>query len=274
MISPGVKKENVVTLDRSSPLPLYYQLRNILLQQIESGALMPGDNLPTERELIDRYGVSRITVRQALNSLMADGLLYRQRGLGTFVRKSRIEQELSSLTGFSEEMVSRGLVPGARLISAETVEVDGAVAAKLSIAPGQRAFQMVRVRLADGEPMALDVNYTPADIGERLLHEDLEEALYTHFGKMGVELDWGDQAIQAAPADDLMAHHLGVKKGTPVLLMERVVCATDGRVVEYSRTAYRSDRYIYRVRLKRRKTTTVSGAQRRPAPAGTVPSLP
>ncbi len=242
-----------MALDRSSPLPLYYQLRNALLQQIESGSLVPGDTLPTERELIDRYGVSRITVRQALNSLTADGLLYRQRGLGTFVRRNRIEQELSSLTGFSEEMLSRGLFPSTRLISAETVTAGSAIAAKLSIAPGQKAFRMVRLRLADGEPMALDVSCVPADIGERLLKEDLEEALYTLLGRMGIELDWGDQAIKAAPADDLMAHHLGVKKGTPVLLMERVVSATDGRVIEYSRTAYRSDRYIYRVRLKRAK---------------------
>ncbi len=251
-----------MTLDRSSPLPLYYQLRNVLLQQIESGALVPGDSLPTERELIDRFGVSRITVRQALNSLMADGLLYRQRGLGTFVRKNRIEQELSSLTGFSEEMISRGLTPSARPISAEIVEADGDVAAKLSIAPGQKVFQLVRVRLADDEIVALDVDYLPADIGERLLKEDLAEALYTYFGRMGVELDWADQAIQAAPADELMAHHLGLRKGAPILLMERVVTATDGRVVEYSRTAYRSDRYIYRVRLKRAKNPSVNGAQR------------
>lgn len=242
-----------MALDRSSPLPLYYQLRNALLQQIESGSLVPGDTLPTERELIDRYGVSRITVRQALNSLTADGLLYRQRGLGTFVRKSRIEQELSSLTGFSEEMLSRSLVPSTRLISAEAVTADSALAVKLAIAPGQKAFRMVRLRLADGEPMALDVSCVPADIGELLLKEDLEEALYTLLARMGIELDWGDQAIKAAPADDLMAHHLGVKKGTPVLLMERVVSATDGRVIEYTKTAYRSDRYTYRVRLKRAK---------------------
>lgn len=248
-----------MTLDRSSPLPLYYQLRNVLLEQIESGSLVPGDTLPTERELIDRFGVSRITVRQALNSLMADGLLYRQRGLGTFVRRNRIEQELSSLTGFSEEMISRGLVPSARVISAEIVEADADVAAKLSIAPGQRVFRMVRLRLATGDPMALDLNYLPADIGERLLKEDLTEALYSLFGRMGVELDWADQAIQAAPADELMAHHLGVKKGTPVLLMERVVSATDGRVVEFSRTAYRSDRYIYRVRLRRGRGASSNG---------------
>jgi GntR family transcriptional regulator len=257
-----VKKENHVALDRSSPLPLYYQLRNALLQQIESGSLVPGDMLPAERELIERYGVSRITVRQALSSLMADGLLYRQRGLGTFVRQNRIEQELSSLTGFSEEMLSRGLVPGTKLISAETVTADSALAAKLSIAPGQMALQMIRLRLADGEPTALDISCVPSDIGERLLKENLEEALYTLLGRMGIELDWADQAIQAAPADDLTAHHLGVRKGAPVLLMERVVSATDGRVIEYSRTAYRSDRYIYRVRLKRATSPTPNGMYR------------
>ncbi len=251
-----------MTLDRSSPLPLYYQLRNVILQQIENGVLSPGDTLPAERELIDRYGVSRITVRQALNSLMADGLLYRQRGLGTFVRKSRIEQELSTLTGFSEEMIARGLVPGAKLISAEMVEADGVVAAKMQIAPGGRVFRLVRLRLADGEPVALDFNYLPVEIGERLQRENLEEALYTLFPKMGVELDWADQAIQAGPADELVAEQLGIKKGTPVLLMERVVSATDGTVVEYSRTSYRSDRYIYRVRLKRARAFVSNGGQR------------
>ncbi len=248
-----------MSLDRSSPLPLYYQLRNAILEQIESGILAPGDTLPTERELIDRYRVSRITVRQALSSLMADGLLYRQRGLGTFVRKSRIEQELSTLTGFSEEMIARGLVPGTRLISAEWVEADGAVAAKMRVEPGARIFRLVRLRLANGEPMAFDVNYLPTKIGEELQKENLEEALYTLFPKLGIELDWADQAIQAAAADELVAQHLSIKKGTPVLLMERVVSATDGRVVEYSRTSYRSDRYIYRVRLKRVNNRSVKG---------------
>jgi GntR family transcriptional regulator len=239
-------------LDRSSPLPLYYQLRAVLLQQIESGSLKPGDAIPPERELIDRYGVSRITVRQAVNSLMSDGLLYRQRGLGTFVRSNRIEQELSTLTGFSEEMVARGLTPGARLIFAGMVEPDATTAAKLRLLPDQKAFRLVRLRLADGESMALDVTCCPPDLGEKLLTEDLQGALYTLLEeKYGVELDQGDQAIEAALADEFLATHLGIKKGMPVLQMERVVYAVDGRPVEFSRTFYRADRYIYRVRLKR-----------------------
>ena len=111
-------------LDRASPVPLHVQLRSFLLQQIESGALKPGDAIPAERELVSRFGISRITVRQAIADLMAEGFLYRQHGRGTFVRSHKIEQELSTLTGFVEEMAARGLVPGAKLISAEMVDAD------------------------------------------------------------------------------------------------------------------------------------------------------
>ena len=241
-------------LDRASPLPLYFQLRTALLEQIENGTLKPGDTLPPERELIDRYRVSRITIRQAVNSLTADGLLYRQRGLGTFVRSDRIEQELSTLTGFSEEMMARGLNPGAKVISAEMVDPDAAVASKLRLRPDQKAFRMVRLRLADGEPMALDITHCPPDLGEKLLADDLQGALYTLLEeKYGVELDQGDQAIQATLADEFLAAHLGIKKGMPILQMERVVYSMDGRPVELSRTCYRADRYIYRVHLKRNR---------------------
>lgn len=250
-------------LDRASPLPLYFQLRTALLEQIENGTLKPGDTLPTEREMIDRYRVSRITIRQAVNSLMSDGLLYRQRGLGTFVRSDRIEQELSTLTGFSEEMTARGLNPGATVISAEMVDPDAAVVSKLRLRPGQKAFRMVRLRLADGEPMALDITHCPPDLGEKLLAEDLQGALYALLEeKYGVELDQGDQAIQATQADGFLAEQLGIKKGMPILQMERVVFAMDGRPVEFSRTCYRADRYVYRVHLRRNRNPRISTGPR------------
>ena len=247
-------------LQRSSPVPLYHQIRTLLLQQIESGRLKPGDAVPTERELIDRYGVSRITVRQALNSLAVDGLLYRQPGRGTFVRRSRIEQELASLTGFSEEMIARGLTPAARLISTTMLQPDAATATSLRLAPGQRVFHMVRLRLADREPMAVDVTYLPSDLGENLLKCNLDEALYALLEeKCGVELDWGDQAIEARLADDLTAKLLAIKKGMPILFMERVVYSVDGRPVEFTQTSYRADRYAYRVRLKRKPRAPSTG---------------
>ncbi len=255
-----------MALQRSSPVPLYHQLRILLLDQIESGELKPGDAIPTERELIERYGVSRITVRQALHSLTVDGLLYRQSGRGTFVRRSRIEQELANLTGFSEEMAARGLTPAARLLSAEMIDPDFAITSHLRLAPGQKAFRMVRQRIANGEPMALDVNYLPPDLGEKLLKDDLSQALYTLFEeKYGVEMDWGDQSIEAKLADEFTARYLGIKKGMPILYMERVTYTVSGRPIEVAQTSYRADRYAYRVRLKRKAKSSTY-----PQPASTT----
>lgn len=183
---------------------------------------------------------------------MGDGLLYRRRGRGTFVRRDRTEQELAMLTGFYEEMRMRGLNPGTRLVSAEMRKVDCGVAAKLRLGEGEKALKIVRVQLADGEPMALDISHFPPDLGEDLLKEKLEEAVYTLLEGQGVHLDWADQAIQSTLADEFTAQQLGVKKGIPVLLVERTVYSSDGRPVECTRAFYRADRYSYRVHLKRK----------------------
>lgn len=240
-------------LDRSSPVPLHFQLRSYLLQQIESGALKPGDAIPAERELVSRFGISRITVRQAIGDMMAEGFLYRQHGKGTFVRSHRIEQELSTLTGFVEEMAARGLTPGAKLISAEMVESDRKIAAALQIQPGDQALKILRVRLANGELMALEVTYYPADVGERLLKEDLEGGLWALLeDKFGIEIDWADETIGCVVPDETIARHLGCKKGTAVLVVERTTYTPDGRPMEWCRGYYRADRYSYRARLKRK----------------------
>ncbi len=251
-------------LDRSSPLPLYYQLRTLLLDRIENGDLRPGDLVPTERELIDCYGVSRITVRQAVNSLMADGLLYRQRGRGTFVRRNRIEQQLATLTDFYEEMADRGLTPSTRILSAEMIEPDGAVVAKLRLGGGEKALRLVRVQMGNDEPMALDISHFPSDLGERLLKEKPVRAIYAFLEGIGVELDWADQAIESTLADEFTARQLGIKRGMPVLLVERTVYSADGRPVEYTRAFYRADRYAYRICLNRKGL----------APSSLAPTIP
>jgi len=240
-------------LDRSNHVPLYVQLRSHLVQQVESGLLKPGDPVPTEMELMERYGVSRVTVRQAMGNLIDEGLLYRQQGIGTFVRRARIQQELGTLTGFSEEMVLRGLKPSTKLVSAEMVAADDLLSERLQIQTGEKVLRMVRIRLADGEPMALDISHCPNVIGERLLKEDLEQPLYTLFEeKIGIELERAQQIIESALADEFVAQHLCIQKGKPILRMERVAYSVDDLAVEYSKTFYRADRYSYRVSLKRK----------------------
>lgn len=239
-------------LDRSSPVPLYFQLRNLLLEEIESGAFKPGDAVPAERELIERYNVSRATVREAVSSLTAAGVLHRRHGLGTFVRGKRMEQELSRLTGLFEEMVARGLEPEVNLISAEMVKPDAVVAAKLRLSARERTLHVVRVWFVDGEPLCLGVDHFPEQFGEKLLKENLETALYGILErKLGVALRWADQVIQASPADESAARYLAIGKGTPILVMERVNYSVDDHPLNLSITSFRADRYTYRVRLTR-----------------------
>lgn len=239
-------------LDRSNRVPLYFQLRNLLLDGVESGALRPGDALPSERELMEHHNVSRATVREAVGSLIAAGVLHRRHGLGTFVRGKRMEQELSRLTGLFEEMVARGLKPEARLISAEMVKPDAVVAAKLRLSARERILHVDRVWSTGGEPLCLGVDYLPEQLGEKLLEENLETALYGILErKLGVALKWADQVIHAAPADETTALHLAIRKGTPILVMERVTYGVDNQPVVLSVSSFRADRYTYRVRLTR-----------------------
>ncbi|GGE15840.1 hypothetical protein GCM10011571_16830 [Marinithermofilum abyssi] len=141
-------------IDKSSPVPIYYQLEEHIKSQIEKGELKPGDCLPSEREYSEKYGISRMTVRQAINNLVSDGYLIRQKGKGTFVSERKFEQKLSELTSFTEDMKARGLKPDSKLLQFEIIPSDDAIATQLSIKRHDPVYQIRRIRLADGVPMA------------------------------------------------------------------------------------------------------------------------
>ena len=134
---------------------------------------------------------------------------------------------------------------------------DGEIGAKLYLAEGEKVLRMVRLRLADGEPMALDISQCPDDIGERLMERDLEQPLYTLMeDELGIELDRANQTIESTIADEFVARHLGIQKGKPILLMMRVAYSISDRPVEHPTTYYRADRYSYQVSLKRKPKGT------------------
>lgn len=244
-------------LDRldTAPVPLYYRLRQMLRAQIQEGKMPPGSPFPTEQELMERYNVSRTTVRQAVLGLVSEGLLYRKQGKGTFVAEPKIEEELASLTAFSEEMDARGLKPSAKLISAQLVTLTDLEAARMGMQPGSQAYRIERLRLADGEPMALEVTTWPLDLGQRLVDENLNDASIYQLleEKFGIVLGEADQTIEAAAASAHDAEYLGIRKGAPVLVVERVTSDASGRAIELARLTYRADRYSYRIRLRRRR---------------------
>jgi GntR family transcriptional regulator len=205
----------------------YAQIIAQIEQAIVDGDLAPGDRLPPERALAEEHGVSRMTVRQALQSLEARGLLRRTIGRngGSFVAQPKVERDLGTFSGLSEQLARQGVVAGARVISA--AEVDGAV-------------EIVRVRLADGEPFAVERSSFPADRFRGLLHCDLTGSLYELLGD-----DAPVRAVERiepvlADADDAAALGLGV--GAPLLLVDRIAYDEAGLVVETARDVFRGDR--------------------------------
>ena len=243
----------MTTFTRHGPLPRYYQLKEIIREHVRSGAWTPGEPIPSERELSERYGISRMTVRQSVSELVNEGLLYRQQGRGTFVARPRISQQLLRLTGFTEDIGTRRQRPGARVLEAAMRPCDETVAERLRIKPGQPVFYLRRLRLADAEPLALETSIVGFIGCERLLDDDLErDSLYrlleTAYGQRLVE---AEQEVEAGVAAAPEAVALGIAPGDPVLLTRRLTYTERRRPIEYAVSVYRGDKYTFYTRLVR-----------------------
>jgi GntR family transcriptional regulator len=243
----------VVDSVKSGPVPRYYQLQEIIRERIRSGEWTPGSLIPSERELCERYGISRMTARQAISGLEVEGLLYREQGKGTFVGQPVIAQQLLRLTGFTEDMAARKSKPGARVLSAEMWPADDETAERLCIRAGQPVYRLRRLRLADGEPLAVELTRVSFIGCERLLHYDLgQESLYHLLeGTFDIPLLEADEELQAELATEDEPELLQVAPGTPVLRTRRVMFTRRNHPVEYATSVYRGDKYRFYTRLVR-----------------------
>lgn len=216
------------------------QVRGILEQLIDA-ELNPGDAIPSERSLVVRLGVSRVTVRQAIADLVDAGALERVHGKGTYVTGPQVDSRLH-LTSFSREMRDRGLHPATVVLSAREQAADDDTAYALRIRPGRPVIRVERLRTADGTPMAYEVGLYPSGLFPGLLNRELG-ALYDVFAaEYGVVVTSGEQTVRAESADAHQARILGVAKRAPLLVQERVTHAGD-RAIELSTSWYRADRY-------------------------------
>jgi GntR family transcriptional regulator len=240
----------------SGPLPRYHQLKAIIREKVQLGEWQAGNLIPSERELCEQYGISRMTARQSITELVNEGLLYREQGKGTFVGRSKIAQQLQRLTGFSEDMRARSHRPGARVLSAEMRPADEVVAERLRIKIGQPVFRLHRLRLADAKPLALEISLVSFIGCERLLEEDLErDSLYELLeAKHGLPPLEAEQEIEAGLAQSEEARLLDVGVDSPVLLTRRTTYTERGRPIEYARSVYRGDKYTFCTRLVRART--------------------
>ncbi len=238
---------------RNSPLPRYYQLKEIMRDRVQSDEWKPGDLIPSERELSEKYGISRMTARQAITELVNEGLFYREQGKGTFVSQRKITQQLIRLTGFTEDIKARGQKPGTKVLSAQMFPADETTAEKLRIDPGTLIFRLQRLRLADDEPLAIELSQITFKDCERLLEEDLEQnSLYRLLEtKYGIPLMEADQELEAGLAGNEEVQLLKISLGRPVLFTRRITYTERNQPIEYAKAVYCGNKYIFHTHLKR-----------------------
>lgn len=244
-----------IQLDGDSPVPLYSQIMESIRRAVESGQILPLEKLPSEREIAEKLNVNRLTVRQAVGELVSAGILTRRRGLGTYVARPKVEQALNKLTSFTEDMRNRGFRTATRLLELQIAPADRKVSQALGVAPDEPVIAVERLRLADEEPMALEVSHLPAARFPDLLlhkHELAHTSLYEILRACyNVTLDVAEETLEARLASAKEASLLEIHSGSPVLQRERVTLDQDGTPVEFVRSLYRADRYKFMVRMGR-----------------------
>lgn len=244
-------------LRRDDPVPLYSRIRDELRHSITSGSRRAHERLPSEAELMQHYGVSRITVRQAVQDLERLGLVVKVPGKGSYVSADKPFQELARLEGFGEAMAQRGHATRNRLLGLREQRAPARVAQRLGLGLGTVVTQVRRVRLLDDRPVSVDLTYVPREIGRVLAEQDLERRdIFAVLERdCGLALGHADLALDAVPADGELAAHLKLDEGAPVLRIERLTHTHDGRPVDYEVLHCRSDNFQYRLRVQRGAST-------------------
>jgi len=246
---PGLIMEStnnqIITLSKDLPIPLYHQLKTLLLEQIRAGEMKPNDRLPAEDELAATHGVSKATVRQALNELAIAGVLRREQGRGTFVAEPKLAQGPREMTSFTDEMRSRGLHPTSKVLMQDVIKAEADVAEKLRIAEGSQVMRLKRLRLADGEPMGIQTAYLSLALAPQLAQEDFtDSSLYEVLDrKYGLWPARAQETYVAALLERGDAKLLKVAAATPALSAERVSYLTSGQPLELTYSIMRGDRY-------------------------------
>jgi GntR family transcriptional regulator len=242
---------NSTMLDRQSVVPLYYQIQQFLLEQIHSGVFKPGEAISSEQEISARMGVSRMTVRQALKSLGNQGILYSQRGKGTFVSATKLEKNFRNVLSFSEEMRNGGSRPSSRVLSFAVAQANIKTAEALRMKADAKVISLRRLRLANGIPMAIEWSHLPLHLCPDLLDTfDPHKSLYqTLAQRYGIHIAVTEEVAEAALATSEESRLLKIGKGSAVFHFVRTSYLRDGKPVEYVNSTYRGDRYRIANRL-------------------------
>jgi GntR family transcriptional regulator len=252
--TPTVVPPRTRTVDHSSALPYYAQVKDALREAIDSGEWKPGEQIPGEPELCTLFGVSRTVVRQALTELAYEGLIVRAKGKGTFVAEAKITESLAQrLTGFYEDMAERGHPTVSRVLKQQVTPASTRIAGFLELEVGASVIEIERLRFVQNEPLVLVTTYVPFDICPGLLHTDLtRQSLYGVMERQcNIVIARGRRAFEAVGATQREAELLQVERGAPLMLLDSVSCNEEGTPVEYFHALHRGDRSRFEADLLR-----------------------
>ena len=230
--------------------PLYYQVEESIRKRIENGTFLEGEKIPPEAELEKEFNVSRITVRKAVDNLVQDGLLKKQRGIGTIVTKNLIRDEVHSLEGFTEKMEKKGRKVSSIILGIDRLVPPNPIANALRLGAGAEVLRVIRLRMVDGIPLAVFNTYIPLSLGISE-YEDFSHSLFDVYAKHGIKPHYSDRSMHAVMVDGQTAHMLQMKDSLVALQMNYCTFDDQDRPIEYAEGIYRGDLYYYKMRVYR-----------------------
>ncbi len=243
--------DEVIELHRAT-LPRHAQIRETIRRRILAGTYPPHSLVPSESQMIAAFGVSRITIRQALGDLQKEGLIFKVPGKGSYVAKPKAFQNLSRLQGFGEAMSPSGYETYSQVLSLRAVGASEQVARRLGLGAAASVYEVQRLRYLNREPISVDVSYFPLSIGERLAQADLatRDIFVILENDLGHALTHADVQIEAISADESLARHLRIDESAPLLRIERLTYAGE-QPIDFEYLYYRGDAFQYRLRIDR-----------------------
>ncbi len=233
-----------LNIDFESKVPLYYQLKEQIKQNILSGQYKDGDLIPSEREFSDSYELSSTTIRRALNDLVQENFLERKAGKGTFVRRRKVKRDLRKVLGFTKNMTEMGLTPTTKVLSKKVITANAFARERLGLEKGDKVVRLERLRLADDVPMMLETRYIRTDLCPNIEQEELSSSLWRVFeDKYGLKPNRHSQGMMIVTVSGQAAALLTLNDNSVVILIKGVTYVRDNEPIECEESLYRSDKY-------------------------------